>query len=216
MKIWALVLVGFSLSFFAVCARAGEERFSAKITPDQRAEAGIDKLSAEQISILDALVQREEAFISTEQNAATLPTARFSERLAPDKRRSAGLTLLSPTELANLDVLVSGALVKKVSTTMSSARSVAVKPESVRLKPEIHGEIGFSYGVGSHGYSEVGGYIVVNYTDPEKGYSVTVAYSETRVKGGYFGPYCGDPLLEPRGTFLERSTSARLSKSWPQ
>ena len=53
--------------------------------------------------------------------------------------------------------------------------------------------------MGSGGYSEKSGSMVLTMEDPEKRYSITVAYSETHIKGGK--GYYRDPFYDlPRAT----------------
>jgi hypothetical protein len=56
-------------------------------------------------------------------------------------------------------------------------------------------------GWGSGGYSEKTGAMMLNYTDPARGFSVSVGYSESHVKGPgtyiYRDPTTATPPLPP-------------------
>jgi hypothetical protein len=55
-------------------------------------------------------------------------------------------------------------------------------------------------GWGSGGYSEKTGAMTMTLEDPDKGYSITIGYSESRIKGGpmiYRDPYY-DPYYDVR------------------
>ena len=64
-------------------------------------------------------------------------------------------------------------------------RTPFIADETLRRAPEIHGMISLTFGMGSGGYSERGGAMVLTYDDPS-GISLAVGYSEIRTKGGYF------------------------------
>jgi hypothetical protein len=71
-----------------------------------------------------------------------------------------------------------------------------VTPTERKKEREIHGAFSLSYGFGSGGYSEKTGSMVLNLEDPDRGYSITVGYSESHVKGGH--PYIyRDPFYDP-------------------
>ena len=121
--------------------------------------------------------------------------ARFSERLTADERKNSGLSLLSEAQLARLDDYVA-----RLSTPPSNGSGFSssngrtgevVTSTSLRRAPEIHGMISLMYGVGSGGYSERGGAMVLTYDDPS-GLSLAVGYSEIRTKGGYYYRDCRD------------------------
>lgn len=200
------------VSFFVLFASAGQAEdlpFSQMLTPAERSGAGIDKLSGQQIAILDALVAREEPAPADFSNPTPLLVTGFSHELAPDKRHSAGLYLLTPSELTRLDDLVQKQLSGKM--TKAASAKTALKPEEITLQPQIHGETGLMFAVGSHGYSAYGGYLALNYNDPAKGYAVSALYSETHVKGAGLNSACLDENCDPKLNYLERDASVTLS-----
>jgi hypothetical protein len=175
---------------------ADEARFSKAIAPSEISQIGLDKLSSDQIAVLDALV-RKDATAATMVRKDKPRANRFSERLSDDERRNAGLTLLDEPMVLQLDQRIekfiappavdggSYSLGSRPASTIYTARSL-------RREPEIHGSISLVYGVGSHGYSERGGAMTLSYEDPENRFAVAVGYSEMHVKGDYVGRYCRD------------------------
>ena len=66
----------FALCLLASVPAAGQDRFSQRLTPEERKAAGLDQLTAEQIASLDALVQRErQAPVGAKKPAAVQPAA---------------------------------------------------------------------------------------------------------------------------------------------
>lgn len=205
------VLVSLSaalLAFASPLAAAGSDepvRFSKTLTTDEISTFGLAQLSSDQLAILDALVRRdiEKSRLPSRQPRA----ARFSERLTADERRNAGLAALDATQLAGIDAAVERLISPPAIGAGASPYAGGYSVPNVKLRrdPEIHGSLTLLYGVGSHGYSEYGGGMVLTYDDPADRFSVAVGYSELHTKGGYGYPYLcrnypyRDPLFRRPG-----------------
>ncbi|MEY2880125.1 MAG: hypothetical protein RLZZ15_2505, partial [Verrucomicrobiota bacterium] len=122
MKPRALLLFAALLAALIAPARAAEGRFSHAITPVEFVEAGLKKLSSDQLASIDALVRREGARTvvlgRAESSATGAKSPGFSQRLLPSERDAAGLALLGETELARLDALVERRLAPPPTTTL--------------------------------------------------------------------------------------------------
>jgi hypothetical protein len=200
----------------AAATRAGEEtepRFSSTLSPVQQAEIGLDRLTVDNIAVIDALV-RLDAATATRLVRNNIRTTRFSERRTAHEREIAGLDRLSPEQMRKLDQFVALRIPSPVpadadlayaSVRLDSHTPIAVKKPA----PEIHGSVSLTYGW-SRGGSIRGVDTSVTYVDPRKRYSVTVGYSEYRGSGlapypdgtPYFSPYSAlnryyDPPYRP-------------------
>lgn len=161
-------------------AAAAEAPFSQSLTAAQLGAAGLDRLSATERTMIDSLVAREQAYGGA--------TERFVESQAPDRRRRAGLDRLTPAQTARLDALVLDRLRESHAAPASAATVLSgLVPETVSLKPQLHGAVGFGFAAGSHGYSAYGGSIALDYADPAKGYDVSAFHSETWVRDALCG-----------------------------
>jgi len=203
MKLWATLLaVGFA-ALAPASGRAADARFSQTLAPSEMAAAGLNRLSSDQIAVIDALLRRDFAGHAAPSKNDPPPAARFSQRLTADERRIAGLTLLTEAELVKFDSFV------ERQAAASSARAllsplVVASPASIRLRPtetktasEIHGSFSLSMGWGKGGYSEKTGAMNLYYEDPTRGFAIAVGYSETHVKGGSGVYIYRDPATAP-------------------
>jgi len=185
----ALLLAG--LMFGTTPAAAQDpSRFSQTLSVAERGECALTKLSSDQVAVIDALVRRDLATRGGTAPAAETPAA-FSQRLTADERRTAGLTTLTTAELAKLDAFVerhqSGRLARTLLAppTFLAPRSRLTEEDTKKTKDrELHGTFSLSMGWGSGGYSEKTGAMTVTLEDPTKGYSITIGYSESHIKGG--------------------------------
>jgi hypothetical protein len=82
-------------------------------------------------------------------------------------------------------------------------RGTRIIPTERKKEREIHGSFSLSYGVGSGGYSEKSGSMVLTMEDPAKGYSVSVGYTETHTKGGVPYYLYRDPLYDRSRPLLD-------------
>jgi len=211
-------VLGIALSLLfavAVQAASSDGRFSQALNTEDLTAAGLKQLTSDEVAVIDALVRRDTAAragsASTDATAAT-----FSQRLTADERRTAGLAKLSATQLPKLNDLVDRHQNAKLARTLLApptylARSSRITPTEKKKEREIHGSFSLSYGMGSGGYSEKTGSMVLTLEDPEKGYSISVGYSESHIKGGsyYRDSYYRDPFYDPLRTPVEPLTPDR-------
>lgn len=169
----------------AVVGRAQEVRFSQKLTAIEQTVTGLEKLSSDQLAVLDALIRHDEKRDAT-PDAAQRPPARFSQRLSTDERKSAGLDLLTEAELNHLDTFVEQYEAGGPPPVAAESAATPLPLESKGPAPEIHGMISFTYGAGRGGYSEKGGSMLLNYDDPAHGISLLVGYGEMQSNGPCF------------------------------
>jgi len=198
-------------------ARASENdpRFSQTLNVDDRRASGLARLSSDEVAVVDALVRRDtSARAGSTNNDKTAAT--FSERLTADERRTAGLPKLTATELPKLNEFVDRHQNAKLARTLLApptylSRSARVTPTERKKEREIHGSYSLSYGFGSGGYSEKTGSMVISLEDPERGYSISIGYSESHVKGGYIyrDPFYRDPFYDPMRGPLESALPLR-------
>lgn len=199
------LLVVLALCGLAVTAAANDLRFSVSLEPAERTACGLNRLTSDQVAVLDALVRRDMGArlgpASADSGKGTKANATFSVRLTAGERETAGLPILSPAELAQLDAAVDRHQNARLARTLLappaflSPRS-AIIPTERKKEREIHGSFSLSYGVGSGGYSEKSGSMQLTLEDPAKGFSISVGYTETHTKGG--APYylSRDPLYD--------------------
>lgn len=208
-------LLAWLLVLSAAVAQTGDVRFSQTLSAEDRTAAGLPRLSSDEVAVIDALVRRD-----TGTRAGTTATdqapATFSQRLSADERRAAGLAKLSAAELPRLDTFVARHQSARLARSLLAPPSYVTRP--ARITPtetkkgrEIHGSYSLSFGFGSGGYSEKSGSMVLTLEDPERGYSISVGYSETHTKGGYiYRDPIHDPLRDPlRGGPMDTVTPFR-------
>lgn len=187
---------------------AQDLRFSATLGAADRSAAGLAKLTSDQVAVIDALVRRDtgaRSSVSSSSNAEGADkkevAATFSQRLTENERRTAGLPALSALELAQLDGFVERYQAAKLARSLLSPPAYLsprprVTPTEKKQEREIHGSFSLSYGFGSGGYSEKTGSMVLTMEDPARGYSISVGYSESHIKGGHY--IYRDPLYHDR------------------
>jgi hypothetical protein len=198
-----------SLFLFALLAampaigRAADARFSQTLSATESAAAGLNRLSSDQVAVIDALLRRELSGQAPRPREDAPAATRFSQRLSDDERRIAGFALLTEAELAQLDALVerhaarASARALLTSPVVAAPRKVLVRPAETKTAPEIHGSFFLSMGWGSGGYSEKTGGMTLNYEDPARGFAISVGYSETHTKGGNGLYIYRDPVSVP-------------------
>ncbi len=183
---WRVLVFGcVAAAAVMVVARAEDVRFSQRLSVGDQTEAGLAKLSADQLAVLDALIRRDEK-LQRFPDTAQPTIARFSLRLSIEERRTTGLERLTDPERARLDALVaqeeSGTLPAVAAGSPGGSGPIGFK----RPAPEIHGMISFTYGAGSGGYREIGGSVVLDYEDPAHDFSLLVGYEEMRISGPFW------------------------------
>ena len=194
-------------SLLATSLFAGETlRFSQSLTVEQRSSTGIDQLNSDQVAALDALVRLDarksaaaakKASITTTATATPStaeavastepPPASFTHSLSVDQRRAAGLDTLTADQQGAVDTLVA----QRVATVATTYEPGATAPvEAVEFFPnryEVHGEVGFSLGAGSGGYSSREAWMTTSLLDTKTGTEFSVGVSSGREK--WKGPY---------------------------
>ena len=200
MKLRSILLFCGLLTGLAGAVLAGEDpRFSKSFAMDEFSAAGLQKISSDQVAILDALVRRDEA-AALQTTPAHPRAALFSQRLSADERANAGLPLLTAAEIARIDAQV--ARLENLAAPASAALATAggslapTAAPAYRALPQIHGSVSLFYGTGSRGYSSQGYSVDLIYHDPDHDYTITAGYSEVRSKGRLFRRDCpgADPL----------------------
>jgi hypothetical protein len=203
MKRFRLFTLAWLVTAAAIVGWAQDGRFSKVLTAGERTDAGIGRLSSNQLAVLDALVRLDLRTRARPDSVHPAP-ARFSQRLSAEERRNAGLDLLTGAELARVDTLV--AAFESGPTPVAGVNSVLRNGERMAKDPlpEIHGTISFTAGAGSGAYTEMGGAITLDYYDPAHDFSVFFGYGEMHTKGpslfrdGARGP----SVRRPVDTFL--------------
>jgi hypothetical protein len=182
MNFWRIVALGCLLTAIAPGSHAQDGRFSRTLTAAEVTDAGLERLSADQLAVLDALIRRDEKINPASDSAHPAPT-RFSQRLSPEQRTSAGLDSLNEVELARLDAMAQRRASGSLQVVASKVARPAMQPESSGPAPEIHGTISFTFGGGRGGYREKGGFMMLDYQDPAHGLELLVGYGEMRISG---------------------------------
>jgi hypothetical protein len=203
----ALTCALLSAALFA----ADAPRFSQSLTAEQRTATGIDRLDSDQLAALDALVrlsrnQTAAAALKAERAkadsqkqsapatpAATAPTAvataaapepqpvAFSQSLSADQRRAAGLDQLTAEQQSAIDTLVA----VQAPALPTYRPALASSPEAVQFFPnrfEVHGQVGFSFGAGSGGYSSRAAWLNTTLLDTKTGTEIGVTIATGREK----------------------------------
>ena len=171
---------------------ASTTRFDAALSPSDWKEAGLAQLSTDQMTALDAFIQRDIA--SARQGDVVAFAKSFTERRTPDEWQRAGIDRLTVEQRARLDAVVAAAIATRPAFAYiprPAAPGTAHEVKTV-LKPwEVHGQVSMFVGGGSHGSSFYGGDFDVWATDPSHHVTVGVGAGEIRGKGPLFGYGCG-------------------------
>ncbi len=201
---WVRLAAGLAFAGLAAIASANELRFSVSIEPAERAAGGLNRLTSDQVAVLDAFVRRDTITRGspTPIEPATKeekPSPTFSQRLTANERQTAGFATLTPAELTQLDAIIARHQNARLARTLLAPPTFITHRDRITLSErkkerQIHGSFSLSYGVGSGGYSEKSGSMVLNLEDPAKGYSISIGYSETHTKGGVPYYLYRDPL----------------------
>jgi hypothetical protein len=204
MKSWKAIVWGWLMVALAVTAFADDGRFSLQLTPMEREETGLQRLSSDQLAILDALIRRDEQWYTGPGAPPPSPT-RFSQRLSPEESKSVGLDRFDEAHRFRLDVVISRIEFGEMPVS-TSGQSPKPMPQPTLARPglEIHGMVSFTVGGGTGGYSEMGGSIALMLDDPAHNLSVFVDYEEMHAKGPLLDRGChGDPNYRaPLNAFL--------------
>lgn len=157
--------LGFVLLASGPLLRATAAEFSAALSPDQFASAGLTSRSADELAVLDRLVQRDVA--AARQGGVTTFRGTFSSRRTPAERQAAGLDRLTPDALNQLDALVAEQIARPRPAAAPGWTPVdpAGIDVSTALKPEVHGTVTLAYGWGRGGSSRLAA-LDTTYYDP--------------------------------------------------
>jgi len=173
-------------------ARASEFGFSDGLSAEERAACGISKLTAQEITALNALVGHDVTL--ARQGGVTGFSSAFSARHTAQELAAAGIGGLSVKERSCLDSLAARAIAIGPSPlqTFEFVPPPPVPPETPVPAPpaaEVHGDLSFTIGRGGRGSSFYGSSVDLFVTDPSGRFTVGVGFSDYRGRG-YFGPYC--------------------------
>ncbi len=194
---WVLVV---TLLLTLTRAAAEELRFSATLGVAERTASGLAKLTSDQVAVIDALVRRDTSTqVSKAAPAGEKAPTTFSQRISGEERKTAGLVTLPAGEVAQLDALIERHQTARLARSLLAppsyiSRTSRMTPTERKKEREIHGSFSLSYGVGSGGYSEKSGSMVMTMDDPARGYSISFGYTESHIKGGH-GVY-RDPFYD--------------------
>ncbi len=198
----AFSLLALTCSLTAASLFAGETlRFSQSLTTEQRSTAGLDALNSDQIAALDALVRLDalqtaaaakraaKAAESATTAATTAPSVDpvpFTQRLSIDQRRASGMDTLNADQEGAVNTLVA----QRTTPTNVRYEPALASVQAVEFFPnryEMHGEVGFSLGFGSGGYSSREAWMTSTLLDTKTGTAISVGVSSGREK--WKGPY---------------------------
>lgn len=210
-------LLGASL-LLATLARAADIDFAGGLSGEERAAVGIGHLSPSEAAVLNGLVGQDVTL--AHDGGVTGFSTGFCARHWDRERLSAGLVRLSATERAALDRYAARAIALgpppdapfSYSPPRATVAPVASAPKPAGPNPivstlahmEVHGDLSFTVGAGSHGSSFYGSSIDLTATDPSGKFTIGVGVSDYHGKGllalcGPDAPY--GPLGSPYGPY---------------
>jgi hypothetical protein len=210
-------LLGASL-LLATLARAADIDFAGGLSGEERAAVGIGHLSASEAAVLNGLVGQDVTL--AHDGGVTGFSTGFCERHWDRERLSAGLVRLSATERAALDRYAARAIALgpppdapfSYSPPRTTVSPIASAPKPAAPNPivstvqhmEVHGDLSFTVGAGSHGSSFYGTSMDLTATDPSGRFTIGVGVSDYHGKGllalcGPDAPY--GPLGPPYGPY---------------
>ena len=173
----ALLLAGLC----AAASRAADDaRFSATLSAEQRTETGLDRLTSDEVAVIDALVHQDQ---DTADRYADNPVRRtaFSARRTARERDLAGLASLTPAEVGQLDRFVALRIPPRPAPAPFLPFDRVQLDEGGlaprRAGPEIHGSLTLAYGW-SRGGSVRGAESHVTYADPRHRFALSIGYAE--------------------------------------
>jgi hypothetical protein len=198
----------------AMTGQAAEAKFINDLSPQEKADVGVAKLTPSQAGALDGLVAHDARL--ARQGGVTGFSSTFLARLSPSQRDSAGIDRLSEKEQAALNTFVARTIALGPPPDQAYTYSPPEKPSppppppptlvSTPLHAEVHGDVSFTVGGGSHGSSFYGTSTDLNVTDPTGKFTVGIGFEQFRGKGliGLYGPNSpyyygpvGPPYLAP-------------------
>jgi hypothetical protein len=205
-----LLRSGLACAALALAPLAGaSDAFTSGLSQQERASSGVASLDPAHLAALDGLVSRDVTL--AHEGGVTGFSATFTERLTAAERAAAGIDALSAGERAALDALVARAIAIGPSPSEAFAysppRPAPIAPrELVKAPPalEVHGDLSFTVGGGSHGSSFYGTSADLFVTDPSGRFTLGVGVETYRGRGffPFLDPLCDvppyrDPWLAP-------------------
>jgi len=188
------IAIACAAMLLATGARAAEALFSDGLSATEKVACGIQGLAAQQVAALDGLVGRDVTL--AHQGGVTGFSSTFAARHTPRERAAAGIDRLSDKERSILDSLVATVIAIGPPPSEAFAYAPAPAPAApaevlVSTPPhlEVHGDLSFTVGGGSHGSSFYGTSMDLFVTDPSGKFTLGIGVSEYRGRG-LFGP-CG-------------------------
>jgi hypothetical protein len=188
-----LIRVGFACAAMALAtmARAAEPGFTGGLSAEEKAACGITKLTAAQAAALNVLVVHDVTL--ARQGGVTGFSSTFLARRSAQDREVAGLDRLSEKERSAIDALVARAIAMGPPPLQDFVYVPAAQPSadtlvSAPLGAEVHGDLSFTVGGGSHGSSFYGTSMDLFVTDPTGRFTLGVGISDYRGRG-FFSPY---------------------------
>ncbi len=181
----------------ATLSRAADIKFIEGLSAEERTSTGVSKLTPAQAADLDGLVSHDVTLAL--EGGVTGFSSPFLNRHTQVERAAAGISTLTASERSSLDTLVARAIALGPPPEQPFAYSPPAKPSpppappetlvSAPLHAEVHGDLSFTVGSGSHGSSFYGTSMDLNVTDPSGRFTVGVGFEEFRGKGLF--PLCG-------------------------
>jgi hypothetical protein len=183
----------------AALSRAADIKFVEGLSAEEGASIGVSKLTPAQVVGLDGLVSHDVTL--AQEGGVTGFSSRFVDRHTPAERAAAGIGALDAGERVTLDNLVARAIALGPPPEQPFSYSPPAKPSptpappetlvSAPLHAEIHGDLSFTVGGGSHGSSFYGTSMDLNVTDPSGRFTIGVGFDQYHGKGYFplFGPY---------------------------
>ncbi len=198
MSLLRLAALLLALALGSSSLHATDGGFTATLSKDQQASAGLTKLSVDEQTALNALVAREVS--AARQGGVRAFAGNFLSRRKLEERAQTGIDRLTPAEQARLNDLVATALAAGPAWT-EPASKLASLDTSVKdpRHLEVHGEVSFMYGWGSGGRSIKGGSIYTTFTDPAGRYQFAIGYSQYEGSGFLGRGFGGGPGFCLRG-----------------
>jgi len=189
-----LISIGIACAAMSVAAvaMAAEFGFCEGLSAQEKAACGITRLTPAQARALNALVDHD--VVLARQGGVTGFSTPFSARHSQKERQAAGVDGLTGTERSALDSLAARAISMgpaPMETFSYAPQPPPAPPESLVPAPraaEVHGDLSFTVGGGSHGRGFYGGSADLFVTDPTGTFTVGVGVSEYRGRG-WAGPY---------------------------
>ena len=202
LRLARLTVAGAAL-LVALCARSADTSFIENLLPAQKTATGVSKLSTSQVSILDALIAQDVTL--AHDGGVTGFSSGFSDRHMEREGLASGLDKLTTQERTALDSLAASAIAigpppeQMFAYSQPKVAPPPIPPKasvSTPLKAEVHGDISFTVGAGSHGSSFYGTSMDVAVTDPTGHFTLAVGFDDYRGKG-LIGLCAPDGLLYP-------------------